>query len=249
MIVIFNQFNLLKDKFEKVKCLGWIESTSNGRGNIGMTFERAIGITPNQFEIPDFAGIEIKTKQEFSTPYITLFSATFDGAYLFEMKRITNSYGIDDPKMSGCKTFYTVVNAKRFTYLDNGLKLKIDVDYSNKKVYLCVFDINNRLIERQSYWSFELLKEKLERKLQYLALVNAKRKFVNGKEYFYYYNITFMKLKGFEYFLKLLADGNIKIYFKVGVYRSGSRVGKYCDHGTGFDIRSDDLRKLFSIIV
>lgn len=214
-----------------------------------MTFERAIGIIPNQFEIPDFAGIEIKTKQEFSTPYITLFSATFDGTYLFEMKRITNLYGIDDKKMSGCKTFYTVVSAKKFTYLDNGFKLKIDVDYDNKRVYLCVFDINNQLIERQCYWSFELLKEKLERKLKYLALVNAKRKFLYGKEYFYYYNITFMKLKGFEYFLRLLDDGSIKVYFKVGVYRSGVRAGKYCDHGTGFDIRSDDLRRLFSMIM
>lgn len=239
---------ILKKKFNAIEEKGWIRATSNGRGNIGMTFEKELGIIPNQFEIPDFAGIEIKTKQDDTTPFITLFSATFDGKYLFEMKRIAETYGEFDKFFVDKKILYRAVNSSFFSDVGNGIKFKIDVSYEDKKVYLLVYDCKNKLIERQSYWTFDLLKEKLERKLSYLALVSAKRSFAGDKTYFYYYDIKFMQLKSFDTFLELLDSGKIYVYFKFGVYRSGSRIGNSCDHGTSFDIRRNDLDKLFSHI-
>ena len=35
--------NELKEKFKKLKKIGYIESTSKGRGNIGLTFEKLLG--------------------------------------------------------------------------------------------------------------------------------------------------------------------------------------------------------------
>ena len=115
-----------------------------------------------------------------------------------------------------------------------------------EKIYLVVYDKNNILIERESFWSFELLHKKLECKLKYLAFVSAKKLVKNGKIYFYYYDIQFMKLKNFYVFLELVKIGKIDVYFKYGVYRSGARIGKPCDHGTSFNINRNDLDKLFS---
>ena len=166
---------LLQEKFEKIKSERWCEALSGGNGNVGMTFEKKIGIEPNQFSIPDFEGIEIKTKLDGTKPAITLFSATFDGTYLFEMKRIAETYGIFDNTFKNTKFLYCSVNAKNYTYLANGIKLKLDVSYEEEKIYLVVYDKNNILIERESFWSFELLHKKLECKLKYLAFVSAKK--------------------------------------------------------------------------
>lgn len=239
---------LLKREFEIIKEKGWIKSSSNGRGNIGMTFERELGLTPNQFEIPDFDGIEIKTKQDETTPFLTLFSATFDGTYLFEMRRVAEMYGEYDRSFKNKKILYCSVNSLNFTRLTSGVKMRINVCFEEKKVYLLIYDNFGNLIDRQSYWSFELLKGKLERKLSYLALVSAKRSVAVEREFFYYYDIKFMRLKSFSEFLRLLDLGKISIYFKYGVYRSGTKVGKSCDHGTSFDIRRDDLKRLFDYI-
>lgn len=236
---------LLQEKFKKIKAEGWCESLSGGNGNVGMTFEKKIGIEPNQFSIPDFEGIEIKTKLDGTKPLITLFSATFDGTYLFEMKRIAETYGEFDSTFKSAKFFYCSVDAKNYTYLANGIKLKLEVSYSEKRIYLAVYDKNNILIDHESFWSFELLQEKLEHKLNYLAFISAKKMVKNGKIFFYYYDIQFMKLRNFYTFLKLVEIGKIDVCFKYGVYRSGVRIGKPCDHGTSFNINRYDLNKLF----
>ena len=95
-------------KFEKIKSERWCEALSGGNGNVGMTFEKKIGIEPNQFSIPDFEGIEIKTKLDGTKPAITLFSATFDGTYLFEMKRIAETYGIFDNTFKNTNNSYNL---------------------------------------------------------------------------------------------------------------------------------------------
>ena len=167
---------------------------------------------------PDYYGIEIKCTTRFSNYPISLFSLAFDGTYLFEMKRIAETYGIFDNTFKNTKFLYCSVNAKNYTYLANGIKLKLDVSYEEEKIYLVVYDKNNILIERESFWSFELLHKKLERKLKYLAFVSAKKLVKNGKIYFYYYDIQFMKLKNFYVFLELVKIGKIRLINNVVVY-------------------------------
>ena len=57
------EIQTLKLKFNEIKEMGWIESPARTDcGIIGLTFEKLIGLPENQFEIPDFGNIEIKTK-------------------------------------------------------------------------------------------------------------------------------------------------------------------------------------------
>lgn len=240
-----NEFKSLMEKFEIIKSKGWIESNSHGRGSVGITFEKELGLVPNKSEKPDFGNIEIKTKINNQFQYITLFSSTFDGPFDFEMKRISDKYGFYDNICTNSKVFYGIVQTNSFTKIGKNWKMTLDVDYIQKKIYLVICDNKNNIIDKQSFWSFDLLKKRLETKLNFLAFIYAKKKFEHNKIYFYYHDIKLYKLKNFETFLLLINNGEIRVSFKVGVYRTGPKIGEYYDHGTGFEINKDDINKLF----
>ena len=71
---------------------------------------------------------------------------------------------------------------------------------------------------------------------------------INKKLLFKYNAITIYHLKDFQTFLYLLDIGYICINIKIGIYKSGPRVGQIHDHGTGFQILSSNLDKLFDKI-
>ena len=58
-----NNIDLLINKFNNIKNMGWVSSIKKGSAGIGLTFEHLIGVNENEFEIPDFNGIELKTKR------------------------------------------------------------------------------------------------------------------------------------------------------------------------------------------
>ena len=79
--------NILKDKFNLIKKLGWIKSIRKGSTGIGATFENAMELNENSFEIPDFNGIEIKTKRNYRNSYTSLFNYAPDGKYCYQMEK------------------------------------------------------------------------------------------------------------------------------------------------------------------
>ncbi len=251
MFIIYQTIIELKTQFERISNKGWIESINKGKGSIGNTFEKELGLNRNDFEIPDFNGIEIKTKKnhtKYNNPHISLFNATFDGKYLFEIKRLQETYGWPDRKLKESKVLYTSLYGKRLISVGMNWKMKLEVNYQEEKVFLLIYDKNKKLIEKECYWSFELLEEKLLRKLKYLAVINADNKFIKNKEYFYYKSMTIYTLKNFNKFLELLDKGYIRVNIKVGTYHSGKKLGKIYDHGTSFEIKQIYLEKLFDKI-
>lgn len=132
-----NNIKILNEKFLKVKNLNWIKATSKGNGNVGITFENAIGKERENFPIADYNGIEIKSSLNKNTrPYITLFSATPDGPYIFEAQVLKNRYGWTSPKLKDYKVFYARVNAKKLRKINSKYFMKINVDYNNEKYFL-----------------------------------------------------------------------------------------------------------------
>ena len=65
---------LFKESFEKIKNTNWIESNAKGSGSAGVLLENALGLQQNELEIPDFCGIELKTKKKDSKNTIKFFS-------------------------------------------------------------------------------------------------------------------------------------------------------------------------------
>ena len=95
---IKKEIKKLKEEFGRIKEKGWIKSLNKGSNGIGFTFESLLGIPRNELEIPDYNGIELKTRRYSSTSYIILFSSKPEGKYYHEVERIKNTYGYPHSK-------------------------------------------------------------------------------------------------------------------------------------------------------
>lgn len=240
-----NSFNLLYNKYKSIKNYGWIKSKRLGTGGIGYTFEYLIGKPEENFPIPDFEGIEIKTSRHNSWGKIHLFHATPDGEYLFPIKDILNMLGYPDKDFPEYKVFNFSLNAKEYKNIGYSKKAKIVVDKDKEKIYLIAKKKSNQNLNLSISWSFELLKQRLSLKLKYLAIVKAKSKKENNCEYFKYDRISFYKLRSFENFIELLERGKIDVTFMIGIHKSGKRFGQTHDRGTAFTIKEKDIDLLY----
>ena len=245
---MINEINVLKNKFYDIKKRGWIESVRNDCGGIGITFENLIGIPANEFEIPDFGQIEIKTKTLGSDSYTTLFNCVPTGPHYHEVKRLKDSYGYPDSILKDKKVLNAIINCIYEVKIGLDFYLIIRVDRKKQKLFLLVLDRHKNLIEKKIYWDFDILEEKLNRKLKYLAIITAKKKVIEGKKHFNYNSMKILKLKNFETFIELIEKGIIRVSFKLGVFRSGNRIGKIHDRGVSFSIKEEDLTYLFETI-
>ena len=235
----------LKEKLDKIKNLGWIECKNKNKSVTGKTLENLLEINPDNFEIPDYNTIEIKSKVSKRENYIDLFCATPD-SYVLETKRLYDKYGYLDS--NNYKILNFVLYGEFLKPINNEYSAKLRIDYKNKKVIMETYNKDNELIDNLSSWSFESLEEKLCRKLNYVCLVEGDKKFSHNVLYVRYDKYKFYKLKKFSNFIRLLKRGQIRISFTLGVYKSGSKSGKMHDHGTQFSIRKENIKLLFDEI-
>lgn len=235
----------LKKEFERIRKKGYIKGIYNNLSAIGRTFENELNLPENEFGVPDYYGIEIKTRRAYSKSAITLFNAVPDGEDLFEVERLKNIYGYPSRNDRKYKVLYIEAYGNKLNYAGVKFQYKLNVDRKERKVYLCVYNRYDELIERKVYWSFDYLEERLMVKLKKLAIVNTWTNTIDNWNYFKYYKIAFFKLKSFDNFLNLLEDGTIKLVFKVGIYFDEKRYGKTYDHGCGFAIKDEDICKLY----
>lgn len=236
----------LQKEFEIISKKGYIKGIYNNSASIGRTFENELNLPRNTMEIPDYNGIEIKTRRTYSKSYITLFNAVPDGERPCEVERLKNAYGYPYKRDRRYKVLYANVYGNEKTFGGIKYQYKLDVDRPNQKIYLCVFDKYNNLIEREVYWSFMYLESKITLKLQTLAIVNAWPKEIDGWNYFRYHKIDFYLLKSFETFLNLIESGIIRITFKVDIHLDEKHYGQTYDHGCGFAIKEENITKLYS---
>lgn len=238
-------FVKLNKEFERIKEKGYIKGIYNSSSSIGRTFENELGLSMNKEEIPDYNGIEIKTRRTYSKSLITLFNAVPDGEQPLEIARLKDTYGYPYYKDRNYKCLYAEVYANKLNISGRYYQYKIDVDRADEKVYLCVYNMSSKLIERKVYWSFDYLQQKLQNKLSYLALVHAWTKTIDNWNYFKYYKIDFYKLKSFNKFIDLLEKGKIRLSLKVDIYLDKANYGKMYDHGCSFSISEENIEKLF----
>ena len=213
------------------------------------TFEQLLNKEEENFPIPDFNSIEIKTIRNFSKKNIHLFNVTPDGEYLFPIKRVLNILGYPDKVDSKNKIFNMAFNSKSYTNIGFYKKAKLIVNKEKQKIELIAFDTYLNNLNLDVSWSFDLLKERLYLKLKKLAIITANTKTMNNKEFFYYNQIKMYKLRGFNTFISLIENGDIIITFKIGVFRSGKRLGQIHDRGTSFSIKLDKLDKLYEEVL
>ena len=235
----------LNQEFIRIRKMGYVKSSRKGVTGIGKTFEDLLGKKEDNLDMPDYLGIEIKTKLSYSNSHITLFNLTPNGN--LETQRLCQTYGYPDKVLQNKKVLNISVTTTP-TLIANKYFFNLRVDNFKKKIILVIKDRNNNLLEQSIYWSFDNLKEKLEKKLQFLALVNAWSTIRNGEKFYKYSEIKFYKLKTFENFIELINKGNIRISIKMGVFRTGLRSGLSHDRGTSFELKPLDFWELFDRI-
>lgn len=242
---VHNDFQLLSIKLNLIKRKEWIESVNKGRGSAGLTLEKQLGIQQNEFNIPDFKSIELKTKRYGCKRPITLFSSVPDGPGFHEVERLRNDYGYSHSTFKNYKVLGCNICSSKLTKTKSGFYLKLDLSRQQRKIFISIYNRKKHLIENKVYWDFDTLKEKLDRKLKFLSLVSYLSKSENNQVYFKYYKSEFFVLKGFNQFIDLLETGKISIILKIGIYTDKNRLGKTYDHGCSFVIEKSDLYEMY----
>lgn len=228
-------------KFKKIRNMGYIKGINNSQNSSGLTFEALLGKEKDEFFLPDYNGIEIKTKKGYSKSKITLFTANPDSMYLYALKNLVTNYGVDGKRFL---TEFSSLEKHRY----NGHYFKIIVDWKKKVVALLIYDKRGVLISNEVYWTFDLLEERLTLKLSKLALVKCCTKKIDGIEHYWYYRIYFYKDVNFKKFLQAIEKGIITIRFSVGIYLTGPRAGEIHNHGIGFLIAEENLKDIYTPI-
>ena len=234
-------------EFIRIKKMEYVKTVRSGSTGVGATFEYFLGKNEDSFEIPDFDGIEIKTRRSYSKAYITLFNAVPTGSHFHETKRLRDCYGYPCKSDKYLKELYAEVFANCVTKVGLWYYFRLFVDWEHTRLILLIYDYKKDLIDEATYWDFDILREKLERKLQVLALVKAWPNHINGTEYFKYYKMNIFLLRDFKSFLLAIEKGFIKLSLKIGSYESSDKYGMVKEHGVGFSIREEDLLEVFDI--
>lgn len=238
----------LKEKFKRINKQGFIKGqVYKSKGNSGLTFEKLIGKENDEFQLADYKGIEIKVKNNnrYSYRHLTLFNLVPSNCFGIMLKKLRDVYGTPDKDFNNVNTLMKSVFANIKTTTENGYSFKLQIKYSEKRIYLNIYNKNNILIDKSIYWDFEDIISAINRKLNYLALVKYDSKLINNSKYFKYDSIKFYKFKGVDTFFELVEKGFIRIYICLGVYKSGFKAGLEHDHGIRFDIKECDLLKLY----
>lgn len=235
----------LKKQFLEIKKMGYVKSIRGGSTGIGATFESLLGKKEDKLQLPDFKGIEIKTKRGYSRSLINLFNAAPKGEENVEVRRIRDKYGYPDKNDKKLKRFSAKIDAIEETKVGLFYKFRLKVDRTQEKLFLCVYDWNDVCVDESTYWDFSLLKEKLLRKLSVLAVVKAWPNKINNIDHFKYYKMTIYILRDFNCFINAIENGKIKVSFKIGNHYEEYRYGEVQAHGVGFAIIEEDLDSIF----
>lgn len=239
----------LVKKFELIKNNQWIESESKGPSGIGITFEKYIGKDKDNLPVSDFKGVEIKTCNYLSKFYISLFNSTPKSKNNKSIKDLVQKYGYPDKTFKQYNILQGNIYADCCNLIGSNYIFRLDVNKQEKKIYILIFNKSYSLISKTFYWNFEDLNSIIYNKLQVLALIHGNKKIYNNTTYFKYCKIIFYKIKGFDKFIELIENGKIRVQLKVGIFKTGKRLGQIHDHGCSFEISKKDLDKLFTELI
>ena len=242
-------FNELIKIFKQINNQGYIKGVSNNLSNAcGLTFEHLINKKPDSKYLPDFKSVEIKTTQRFSHFPISLFSLKFNGPSSHESTYLLERYGKIDPKLENKKilTINLKINEKVSVY--GKYYFELNMDYLLQRIFIKIYDANKNYIEERAFINFDFLNERINAKIQSLALIFGSKKVMNNNLYFRYYQIKCYKYKDFNTFINLIVSGDIKLTLMLRFSKSVNDNSSNKNKNMIFRIDKNSLDKLFNKI-
>lgn len=89
--------------------------------------------------VPDYNGIEIKTRRTYSKNAITLFTAVPDGEQKKEIERLKNIYGYPYKRDKNYKAIYVDVYANKLTYGGLKYQYQLGVNDLEENIFMCIW--------------------------------------------------------------------------------------------------------------
>jgi hypothetical protein len=245
--------NRIKQEFLRIKYLGYLKNvkTDYNDGAAGNTFELHLGVKENNLKQADYDNFEVKTKKTYlkSKSPISLFTLkpTFPSNGDNYMR---NNWGVPDSRYPNVLRFSTSLYAHRWSVVYKKFKYKIDVDENLQRIYLVKADLNENILDKTIYWSFNDLNNGAK-KLENLFLVEADMKIIDGTHHFHYTNATvYVDYIGHKNFLDLIKQGLIRYDNRLGVYGPKTpQAGQPHNHGGGFRLDKNLVHKLYSTVI
>lgn len=238
-----------KEKFKKLKELGFSDSRRFHDTGIGKTAEDLLDIAENNKSHADYKGlIELKSHRELSEAMVTLFTKSPDPRGTNTI--IRNTYGYFDEKFTEKKVLHVTFSAKQFNSSEKGnYGFRLDIDEAAKKIFVRIKNLKSNKLEDSvtAYYAFDDLRDKIEHKCKYIVFITAEKKKNGQKELFNFTTAKLLSGLTFDKFLEFLNKGLIKYDFRLGIYKSGKNEGKYHDHGSGFRFTPGDMGEIFTI--
>lgn len=237
--------NFIED-FKKVKALGFRESHRSHNTGIGKTYEDLLGIVENNFKQPDLHGFEIKSQRAYTGSYVTLFTKS----PTMPVKAngfLKDNFGSYDEQYPNIKVLHTSVFANQYNSHKSGFRFMLQLNGDERKLYLIVADETDNIVSSNIYWTYDSLESCLCTKLRKLAYVSADTLIDDfGNEKFHFNKaIVFSELKGLDTFLQLIDEKIIMFDIRIGAYKTGTKAGMPHDHGSGFRIKREHMKKLY----
>jgi hypothetical protein len=236
---------LIISEFQRIKNLGFVKSNrpNNRDGGIGNTFEDYLGVQENNLREADFEGFEIKSKRQFNSSYLTLFS-----------KSPTNPVGANgilkdkygecrDPQFPQLKKLYASIFGHRESLVYNKHLMKLDVIHTQQILNLQIKDEFNNYYD-EVHWTLDELKG-ASSKMKNLFVVFAEEKVIDGIRHYHYLNAEIYLNFNFDKFLKSIENGVIMFDIRIGVHKTGNNYGKPHDHGSGFRVKKENISELY----
>lgn len=242
---MYDNSKKLIDEFYRISKKGWIKSTSKSFGSVGLTFEKELGKSPDSLYFPDYYGIEIKCTTHYSKYPLYLFTIAFDGPTFPEINRIIEKYGYYDKDFKDKKVLFEKLSCTSKTVVNDKYKFKLEIDYKEEKLFLCVYNLYDELIERKSFVYLDSIKNHIMLKLNKMALIKAFKNKKDKEEYFRYYKMDIYLIKSFETFLKLLEEGKIDVSLIARIGKSGNDKGRHANKNLVFNIKKENIDMLF----
>lgn len=239
--MLINQFKIISKK-------GWIKNENKSWGAVGLTFEKQLNKKADSLFLPDYLGTEIKCTTLNSKYPLFLFTVAFDGPTFPEINRLIENFGYPDKDFPDKKILFETINSETEKSTKHKYNFKLEINHEEEKIYLCVYDIYNNLIEKKSFVYFDSIKDHFTIKLNKLALIYAANKTINKEKYFHYYKMEIFKLKNFDTFIKLLEEKIIEVDLIARISKSGSDNGRYRNKNLVFKIKKDNIWRLFNRI-
>ena len=244
-----NSFLMLTKKFNTIKNLGYVKGINNNRNSAGSTLENLLGSSGFDFNIPDFYDIEIKALRKYYSAEFDLFNSSPDGGVVNAIKWLADNYGYPDKDYRHVKVFKGNVFSNRLSTIGHNYLFRLSINKNKERVYLEIVDYEYNLINKEIFWDFDTLRDKLERKLSKLAVIRFDKKFINNDVYYNFDSVKLYKLISFDRFIECINKGYVYVTFKSGVFKKGKYTGKFTDHGTSFRISIQNIEELFKSVV